>query len=48
MTIREISEELNISQRTIKRDLANMQKNGIISRQGSDKTGVWVILSDAE
>lgn len=48
MTIREISEVLNISQRTIKRDLANMQKNGIISRHGSDKTGVWVILSDAE
>lgn len=44
ITIRELSEQLNIPQRTLKRDLAKMQEQRIISRQGSDKRGIWVVL----
>lgn len=44
ITLMEISKQLNIAQRTLKRDIANMQKQHIISRQGSDKTGTWLVL----
>ena len=35
---------LNVSEKTIKRDLAFMQSAGIIKRVGSDKTGHWEVI----
>ena len=32
-----------VSERTIKRDLSMLQKLGIIKREGSDKTGNWIV-----
>ncbi len=40
----EMSEVLSVTQRTIERDLAAMQKQGIIIREGNVKSGRWVIL----
>ena len=44
VTAKQMSETLSVTVRTIERDLALMQKSGIIRHEGSDKTGVWVIL----
>ena len=35
---------LNVSEKTIKRDLAFMQSAGIIKHVGSDKTGHWEVV----
>lgn len=44
VTAKQMSETLSVTVRSIERDLALMQKAGIIRHEGSDKTGVWVIL----
>ncbi len=43
-TTKEIASKLNISERTVQRELTNLKKLGIIQRVGSDKTGHWEIL----
>ena len=42
--VKQISETLSVTQRTVERDLAVMQKTGIIRHEGSDKAGIWVVL----
>jgi len=37
------AEELNISDRTVKRHLSALVEKGIVKRIGSDKTGRWEI-----
>ena len=44
VTGKQMSETLSVTQRTVERDLAVMQKAGIIRREGSDKAGIWVVL----
>ena len=44
VTVKQMSETLSVTSRTIERDLASMQKAGIVRHEGSDKTGIWVIL----
>ena len=44
MSANEMSEVLSVTQRTIERDFAAMQKQGIIIREGNVKSGRWVIL----
>ena len=44
VTVKQMSETLSVTSRTIERDLAAMQKAGIVRHEGSDKTGIWVIL----
>ena len=44
MSANEMSEVLSVTQRRIERDLAAMQKQGIIIREGNVKSGRWVIL----
>ena len=44
VSAKQMSETLSVTSRTIERDLALMQIAGIIRHEGSDKTGVWVIL----
>ncbi len=44
ITAAQMAETINISLRTLKRDLAELQKQGVIQRTGSDKTGRWVVM----
>ena len=43
ITASEISIELNISSRTVQKQIANLKKVGIIERIGSRKSGYWII-----
>ncbi len=44
VSAKQMSETLSVTSRTIERDLAVMQKAGIIRHEGKDNAGVWVIL----
>lgn len=48
ITSKQMSETLSVNKRTIERDLAAMQKAGIIRHEGSDKAGIWVVLEKVE
>ena len=41
---RQMSQVLSVTLRTIRRDLAYMQKNGILVREGNTSAGHWVLL----
>ena len=43
ITGKQMSETLSVSQRTIERDLAALQKIGILKREGKDNDGTWII-----
>lgn len=43
-----MSQKTNVTERTIKRDIANLQELGIISREGGRKDGSWIIKQDEE
>lgn len=47
VSVKQMSEILSVAQRTVERDLAMMQRTGIIRHEGSDKAGIWVILENA-
>ena len=40
----QIASSLNISESTVKRAIQSLKKKGVICREGSDKTGKWIIL----
>lgn len=42
--IKELSEQIGINQRNLKRYIAKLKENGFIKREGSDKTGFWRVL----
>ena len=44
VSAKQMSETLSVTSRTIERDLAVMQKAGVIRYEGKDNAGVWVIL----
>ncbi len=44
VSAKQMSETLSVTSRTIERDLAAMQKAGIIRHEGTDNDGIWVIL----
>lgn len=44
VSAKQMSETLSVTSRTIERDLAVMQKAGIIRHEGRVNAGVWVIL----
>ena len=46
ITGKQMSEILSMSQRTIERDLAALQKIGVLKREGKDNDGAWVILKN--
>ena len=48
ITGKEMSETLSVTQRTVERDLAAMQKAGIIRHEGKVNAGVWVVLEKAK
>ena len=44
ITAKQMSETLSVTKRTIERDLSILQKAGVIRHEGSDKSGIWVVL----
>ena len=46
ITIKEMTQKTNVSDITIKRDLAYLQKTGFLIREGGRKEGHWVIIID--
>ena len=46
ITGKQMSEILSVSQRTIERDLATLQKIGVLKRKGKDNDGMWVIVKN--
>ena len=44
ISAKQMSETLSVTPRTIERDLAFMQKAGIIRHEGKDRGGIWIIL----
>ena len=47
-TTKEIISRLNVSERTIYRELAVLKQMGLIRRVGSDKTGHWEVIKTDE
>ena len=43
-TVQTLAESLKVSKRTIERELAKLQKAGIIRHEGKVNAGIWVIL----
>jgi ATP-dependent DNA helicase RecG len=43
ITVRELANELSSSPRTISRDISLMINQGILSREGGDKGGSWIV-----
>ncbi|MBQ9674585.1 MAG: hypothetical protein IJV42_01520 [Bacteroidaceae bacterium] len=41
-----MSEVLSVTQRTIERDLAALQKKRVIIREGNVKSGRWVVIKE--
>lgn len=46
LTAESLAITLNISVRTVKRNLKQLQQDGKLRREGSDKTGYWIVLND--
>ena len=44
ITGKQMSETLSVSQRTIERDLSALQKIGVLTHEGKDNDGVWMII----
>ena len=44
ITAKQMSVMLSVTERTIERDLAAIQKNGSIRHEGKAKTGHWIVL----
>ena len=44
ITILQMTAILAIPKRTLQRDLSLLQKAGVIRHEGSDKSGIWVVL----
>ena len=48
ISVKEMSLVLSLVERTIKRDLAAMQKMGVLLREGNTSAGHWVIIDRTE
>jgi len=46
VTIKDLATSLGVSEKTVKRDIAALRADGVIRREGSDKTGRWIILAN--
>ena len=44
ITIKEMTQKVKVSEKTIKRELATLQELGILTREGGRKDGRWVML----
>ena len=43
ITVTEIANKLNVNEKTIKRDITALKEKNILEREGSKKSGVWVL-----
>lgn len=48
ITAKGMSETLSVTQRTVERDLAILQKAGIIRHEGKVNAGIWVVLENSK
>ena len=48
ITQAEMKEKLQVSIVTVKRLMADLQKRGVIERQGSNRKGKWIIIGQKE
>jgi ATP-dependent DNA helicase RecG len=44
LTIGELSENIDVTSRTIERNIKKLQEDGFLKRIGSDKSGHWEVL----
>jgi ATP-dependent DNA helicase RecG len=44
ITINALAKILAVKKRTLERDIAELQKSGILKREGGKKNGVWVVV----
>ena len=44
ITIPEISQMMKVTERAVQRYLKEFQESGILAREGSDKSGRWILL----
>lgn len=44
ITIAQLAKILNVNERTIRRDIAELKEQGVLVRIGADKNGIWRIL----
>lgn len=44
ITIQEMTQKINVSEKTIKREIALLQEMGALMREGGRKEGRWVVL----
>lgn len=44
ITLKTLSEKLNVTSKTIQRDLEQLKQNAIVERTGSDRKGQWKII----
>ena len=45
LSAKELAALLNKTTRTIERNLKDLREQGVLQREGSDKTGIWKITS---
>lgn len=45
ITAFEISEQLSVTEKTIKRDISLLKERNVLSREGGQKIGYWVVKS---
>ncbi len=43
ITVQLMTEKLKVSEKTIRRELSNLQEKGVLVREGGRKSGKWVI-----
>lgn len=48
MTVKQLSEALGLSEKTIKLRLTLLKKEGIIIRVGNNRAGYWKIVNEVE
>ncbi|WP_195395299.1 MarR family transcriptional regulator [Holdemania sp. 1001302B_160321_E10] len=48
ITQAELKEKMQVSIITVKRLMADLQKRGVIERQGSSRRGKWIIIEQTE
>jgi len=46
ITQNEIASALNVTPRTVERNIKILKDKEVINREGSDKTGIWIILKN--
>lgn len=44
ITIKQLATRLGVSEKTIKRDISSLRTNGMVYREGADKTGLWIVV----